>query len=107
MKYLVLGVVLALVGCAEVQEATDNVARSGARAAIDQVLVTQFPGVDGSRVTPYTDCVINNASGSEIGSLAQAALIGVDEQTVSLVLDIAKRPDTSSCLLQAGLANAV
>ncbi|KMW58251.1 hypothetical protein AIOL_003222 [Candidatus Rhodobacter oscarellae] len=97
---------LALAACAEVQRATDNVARQGARAAIDEVLVTRFPGVDGNRVTPYTDCVIDNASGREIARLAQAALIGVDEDTVTLVFDITKRPETARCLLQTGLGLA-
>ncbi|MEP4198960.1 MAG: hypothetical protein ABJL99_25320 [Aliishimia sp.] len=90
-----------LVGCSEVQEATDNLARDGARSAIDQVLVTRFPAIDGDKVTPYTDCVIDNASGSEIGSLAKAALVGVDESTVTLVVEIAQRPDTASCFLKA------
>ena len=49
--------------------------------------------------------MINNASSREIGRLAQAALIGVDDETVTLVLDIAKRPDAATCLLRAGLAS--
>lgn len=101
MRALVIIAALGLAGCAEVQDASDNLARDGARATVDKVLVTRFPGVDGSKVTPYTDCVINNASGREIGSLARAALVGVDESTVSLVLDIAQRPETAQCFLQA------
>lgn len=104
MIRLALPIVLLLAGCAEVQKATDDVARQGARAAVDEVLVTRFPGIDGTRVTPFTDCVINGASGREIASLARAALVGVDESTVTLVVDIAKRPDVAGCLVQAGLA---
>lgn len=88
--------------CAEVQKAADGVARASARAAVDEVLVTRFPNVDGARVTPYTDCVIDNASGREIASLARAALVGVEPDTVSLVVDIAGRPETAACLIKAG-----
>ena len=51
MKYVLLSAVIALSACDQVQEATDNVARTGARAAIDEVLVTRFPNVDGAQVT--------------------------------------------------------
>ena len=102
IRTVVITAVMALMaGCAEVQEATDNLARDGARAAVDEVLVTRFPGIDGTRVTPYTDCVIDNASGREIASLARAALVGVDEATVSLVLDITGRPETTACFVRA------
>lgn len=102
--------VLALVvlaGCAELQQAQTDIARQSARAAVDEVLVTRFPGVDGTRVTPYTDCVIGNANAREIGSLARAAVTGVEPDTVSLVFDIVQRRDTTACLLQAGLAQQI
>lgn len=95
---------LLLTGCAQVQQVTDDVARQSARAAIDEVLVTRFPGIDGTRVTPFTDCVIDGASGREIASLARAALVGVEQDTVTLVTQIAQRPAVATCLLQAGLA---
>lgn len=97
----IVAVFFSLTACAEVQQATDDIARTGARAAVDEVLVTRFPNVDGSKVTPYTDCVINNASGREIGTLARAALVGVDDDAVSLVFDISRRPDTAQCFLRA------
>jgi hypothetical protein len=105
MKLVPVLLSLALLSaCAEVRKATDDVARTGARAAVDEVLVTRFPNVDGRRVTPFTDCVINNASSGEITSLARAALVGVDRDTVSLVFEITQRPDAAACLLRAGLA---
>ena len=94
----------ALLGCTEMQQSADAVARTSARAAVDEVLVTRFSGVDGDRVTPYTDCLIDNASRSEIASLARAAVGGVNEATVSLVYGMARRPEISACLLRAGLA---
>lgn len=92
-----------LAGCSELQQAQDDLARQSARAAVDEVLVTRFPGVDGTRVRPYTNCVIDNANAREIGSLARAAVTGVEPDTVALVFDIVQRRDTTACLLQAGL----
>lgn len=97
-------VCLGLLGCAEMQQSADAVARQSARATVDEVLVTRFPGVDGSRVTPYTDCLIDNATRSEIAALARSAVAGVNEATVSLVNGMIRRPEISACLLRAGLA---
>ena len=95
---------LAFLGCAELQQGADATARTAARATVDEVLVTRFPGVDGTRVTPYTNCVIDNASASEIANLARAAVTGVNDATVSLITGMIQRPDISACLLRAGLA---
>lgn len=98
-------VMLALLpGCASVQ---DDLAREGARRAVDQVLVDRLPSADAARVTPYTDCVINEASAAEITGLASQALTGVDADTARLVLEIAARPDAAACLLQVGLGQAL
>lgn len=99
-----LAVSLALLGCAEMQQSADAVARTSARAAVDEVLVTRFPGIDGTRVTPYTNCLIDNATRSEIANLARAAVAGVNEATVSLITGMIQRPEISACLLRAGLA---
>lgn len=99
----VLAAACAVAGCDQVQQISDDVARSSARTAVDEVLVTQFPGIDATRVTPFTDCVIDGASGREITSLASAALTGVDQDTAALVVDIAQRPAVASCFLKAAL----
>ncbi|MEL7114751.1 MAG: succinate dehydrogenase [Pseudomonadota bacterium] len=91
-------------GCAAVQ---DDLARAGARSAIDQVLASRFPGVDATRITPYTDCVINEAVAGEITQLAADAVTGVDEETAVLVLEIAARPPAASCLVQVGIDQVV
>lgn len=104
MRRLILMSALVLPACAELQQSADAVARDSARAAVDEVLVTRFPGVDGRRVTPYTDCLIENASASEIANLARAAVTGVSDATASLVTGMLQRPEISACLLRAGLA---
>ncbi len=103
-KLTALLICLLVTACAELQQSTDAVARQSARAAVDEVLVTRFPGVDGSRVTPYTNCLIDNATRSEIANLARAAVVGVNESTMSLIVGMTRRPEISACLLNAGLA---
>jgi hypothetical protein len=100
----ILACIALLAGCAGVQ---DEIAREGARRAVDQVMVDRFPNVDATRITPYTDCVINEASASEITQLASDALTGVDADTATLVIEIAARPNAASCLLQVGLGQAL
>lgn len=104
IRALAIVSLLTVPACAGVQ---DEIAREGARRAVDQVLSERLPGVDAARVTPYTDCVIAQAAAGEITSLATDAVTGVDAETATLVLDIAKRPDAASCLFQTGLSQAI
>ncbi|WP_299043709.1 hypothetical protein [uncultured Tateyamaria sp.] len=95
---------LTLTACAEATEAVDGVARRSAKAAVAETLVTRFPAVPEAAVTPFTDCVIDNASAREIGEFAKDAVIGVSETTVALVTSVLQRPETQTCITRAGLA---
>lgn len=76
-----------------------EVARSTARSVVNDVVETRFPGVP---VTPVTDCIIDNATGSEIISIASDAVAGrPSPKTVNLVIDIARRPDTVRCFIES------
>jgi len=89
---------LPLAACAPVQ---DQIAREAARSAVRPVLAERFPGVP---LEPDTDCVIDNATGREIVSLASDAALGrPDEGTVDTVLTIVTRPETITCLATEGL----
>ncbi|MEP5758006.1 MAG: succinate dehydrogenase [Litoreibacter sp.] len=79
----------------------DRVARDQARNAINPVLADQFPGVP---LEPATNCVINEASASEIFRLAKAGTVGLEPEDTQLVIEIATRPDTVQCLVRDGLA---
>lgn len=97
MRWALL-LILPLGACVEMQ---DNLAREAARSAVRPVLAQRFPGVP---LEPATDCVINNATGGEILSLAADAATGrPDEGTVETVLTIATRPETIRCLATEGL----
>lgn len=102
IRAILISVVPALLlsACAE-DGLADQLARKQAKQAVNTVLADKAPGVS---VEPATDCVIDNASASEILTLAGAGLTGPDAKDAELVLDIASRPDTLKCLLSSGIA---
>lgn len=97
MRTIILMTVAAfgLSGCLDGATSVDDVARSGAKTVVNGIVASRYPGVDASVAT---DCIIDNASASEIVSIGQAALVGTTDATTSLVLEIAQRPDTVSCI---------
>ena len=80
-----------------VAPAADAVARSTARTVVNREMARRLPGAN---VAPYTDCVINNASASEIASIAQSDASGAAGSVASIV----GRPGTSQCIAQAASA---
>lgn len=89
-----------LAACAD-DGLADRLARDQARKAINPVLADRFPGVP---LEPATNCVINEASASEILRLAKAGTTGLAPEDTQLVIEIATRPDTVKCLLEDGLS---
>lgn len=86
---------LALSGCmTDMGPQSDALARVAAKGVVNSVVQTKFPGVDAA---PVTDCIIDNASGPEIVTIAQAAVVGMTPATNDLVVRIAQRPDTLRC----------
>lgn len=99
MMRLALTAVLLLSACGD-DGLVDQLARDQARNAINPVLAQRFPGVP---LEPATNCVINEASASEIFRLAKAGTVGLSPEDTQLVIDIATRPDTIKCLLESGI----
>lgn len=95
---------LTLTACEETTQAVDNVARRSAKAAVSETIVTRFPAVPKQAVTPFTDCIIDNASAREIGEFAKDAVIGVSETTAALIRSVLERPETQSCVIERGVA---
>ncbi|MFD1509695.1 succinate dehydrogenase [Lacimonas salitolerans] len=75
-------------------------ARDRAKTVVNQIVAERLPGVNAA---PVTDCVIDNASASEIALVARASVTGITERTVDTVVDVTRRPETLSCLAQKGL----
>jgi len=79
----------------------DTLARDQARNVVNPILAERFPGVP---LEPASNCVIDNASASEIFTLASSSVTGVGAEETELVIDIATRPDTIKCFLEDGIS---
>lgn len=93
--------VLAMSGCAAVNDAADTVARDRAKTVVNGIVESRFPGVNAA---PVTDCIIDAASASEIITIAGASATGVTRSTVDQVLEIAQRPEAVQCIADNSIA---
>ncbi|WP_321366196.1 succinate dehydrogenase [uncultured Celeribacter sp.] len=91
---------LALTGCIESSALVEDTTRSAAKSVVKTVINDKFPGVNAD---VYVDCIMDNAEMDQLVSLAQAAVVGVDQSTVQIVTDIAREPETLSCLAHGTL----
>ena len=108
MRLATLALIAAtLTACTQVQQAVDDTARQGAKGVVTETLATRFPQVPKELITPFTDCIIDNASALEIRDFARAAIVGVDEQTVTTVRTVLARPETVQCLQSRALSNGI
>jgi len=90
-----------LAGCMQdLGPAGDMLARDAAKGVVNSAVQTRFPGVD---ARPLTDCIIDNASSSEIIQIAESALVGSNQATTNLIVDIAERPETVRCTVNNSL----
>lgn len=100
MRPLVLVMALALAGCLGAEQSAEQIARNQAKGVVNGVVADRFPGVNSA---PITDCIIDNATLPEVLDIAKGAVAGPDQSTVGLVLTIAGRPETQSCVLENGV----
>ncbi|MFL4468588.1 hypothetical protein ACERZ8_01380 [Tateyamaria armeniaca] len=103
IRTIAFSALVALTACEETTRAVDDAARRSAKLAVSETVLTRFPAVPKELVTPFTDCVIDNASASEIGAFARDAVIGVSENTATLVRTVLERPETQQCVVRAGV----
>ena len=104
---LILTALSALAACNDVQQAVDQTARQGAKGVVTETLATRFPQVPKELITPFTDCIIDNASALEIRDFARAAVVGVDERTVETIRSVLSRPETVRCLQSRALSSGI
>ena len=107
MRALAVIPFLFLAACTQVQQAVDDTARQGAKGVVAETLATRFSQVPKELITPFTDCVIDNASALEIRDFARAAVVGVDDQTVQTVRAVLARPETVQCLQSRALSAGI
>ena len=97
-RLLALFGILFAAACTPQQQ--DELARDAAKQAVRPVIQERLPGVPAEAAT---DCVIDNATASEILSLAADAVTGPTANTVEIVSDVLSRPETLTCLATEGL----
>ena len=98
VKAAALVLVAGLAACSPA--AQEQLTRDAARTAVRPVVADTFPGVP---LDPAVDCVIDNARGNELLSLAADAVTGPTANTVEIVSNIVRRPGTLTCLAEDGL----
>ncbi len=97
---LAAALILITASCDSAQEAVTKGTRDTAKTVVNQVVENKFPGVNAA---PITDCIIDNASVSEILTIAKASVIGIQPDTVDTVVGISKRPETAKCIAKNSL----
>lgn len=97
---LALAATLTLTACDSAQEAVTKGTRDTAKTVVNGVVENKFPGLNAA---PITDCIIDNASVSEILTLAKASVVGVQQDTVDTVVSISQRPETAKCIAKNSL----
>lgn len=72
----------------------EDPARETAKSVVRPIVADTVPGPAG---VVLTDCIIDNASDTELVNLAGAAVTGVEPNTITLVSNILQRPETVAC----------
>ncbi|MCF2906596.1 succinate dehydrogenase [Octadecabacter sp. CECT 8868] len=84
-----------LTACAVVETAAVDTGRAAAKAAVTPIVADTVPGPAGVAIT---DCIIDNASGQELLTLAAG---GTSAENVALVGEILARTETVACATSA------
>ena len=90
---------LALLLCACDTPVSNALARDSAKRVVNPVIAERFPGLP---LAPATNCIIDNATASEIMTFATSARSSPEDVT-PIILDVAQRPATIQCLATDGL----
>ena len=88
-------------GGGTVQETVEDVSRTAAKAVINTAVERQFPQLNASMVT---DCIIDNATLSEVATISLDVATSPKPETIALVSEIANRPGTVACFTEKGTA---
>jgi nucleoside phosphorylase len=84
--------------CAVADVVVQDTLREQTKQVVNGLVEQRFPGVNAA---PVTDCIIDNASTQEILSIGSAAVGGVTPATTDLVVAIASRPNTVTCIARS------
>ena len=93
-QFIAMTMILAASACAQATQQVDSIAREGTKGVITETLATRFPQVPKQPITPFTDCIVDNADAAQVRVFAKSAVIGVDDTTVATVRAVLPRPET-------------
>lgn len=96
---LVIAAFVGVSGCMAAEQIAEDTMRQEAKYVINAQVAQRFPGLNAA---PVTDCIVDAASTQEILTIGTSALTGVTSATTDLVLAIAQRPATVSCIASNG-----
>ena len=104
MRGAVLAVALLLVACGPSPEQQKEQAEAFAVPVVTPILAKEYPG---ATITPFAECVVDNASDEELLKILEAARNGVTGRTTQMVLGMARRPEVRTCAFDAGVRGLV
>ena len=93
-QFIAMTMILAASSCAQATQQVDSIGREAAKGVITETLATRFPQVPKQLITPFTNCIVDNADALEVRVFAKSAVIGVDDTTVATVRAVLSRPET-------------
>ena len=76
----------------------EDLTRSAARSVVTRSLAARYPDVP---IEPVLNCVIDNATQSELIGLASDSVTGPTAATAGTIAAIASRPATLTCLTRS------
>lgn len=96
-RFVALGLLTVLSACVAGEDLMQDTSRALARSAVETAAQRYVPGVD---VSPFSDCVINNAQTGELVQLARAAGQGANGAATAwpVVQTVIQRPAATQCL---------
>lgn len=107
-RFIALGTLIAAVaGCTTgtMEEMSIEAQEDAAKAVVIPIVMnTELPGghtVPSSIATAMADCIIDHATGVELGALAAASVTGPTADTSYMVSNILSRPETTGCASRA------
>jgi len=97
---IIMTLSLSLLAACSAQEMGDNISRQAARSVVMPIVQQRLPGPQSEAVT---NCVLNNATGAELRTLALDIGTRAGTRTVGIVADVLRRPATVQCVMGAGI----
>lgn len=76
----------------------EDLTRSAARSVVTRSLAARYPDLP---IEPVLNCVIDNATQSELIGLASDSVTGPTAATAGTIAAISSRPETLACLTQS------